>query len=155
LPIVADADILYTPFIKKLLEREHIVITPHPKEFVALLRLLEIADLNIDELQKNRFEYAELFSRAYPHVVLLLKGANVIIAHNDTYYINPHGSVKLAKGGSGDVLSGLIAGLLAQGYSPLEATIHGSLTHTTLAERFDGANFSLTPTALVEQISKL
>ena len=155
LPLVADADILYREKIKQLLKRDDIVITPHPKEFATLLHLVGLAKTNVATLQKNRFEYAELFCKTYPNVTLLLKGANVIIGKNREFFINPHGSPKLAKGGSGDVLSGIIAGLLAQGYSTLDAAINGTLIHTKLAQIYEGADFSLTPTALIESIRKL
>ncbi|SFV52754.1 NAD(P)HX epimerase / NAD(P)HX dehydratase [hydrothermal vent metagenome] len=155
IPLVCDADILYSNRIQKLLQRENIILTPHPKEFCALLKVLELADITVDELQKNRFKYVELFSSAYPKAVLLLKGANSIIAYDQSFYINPLGSAKLAKGGSGDVLAGVITGLLAQGYTPLDAAISGSLIHTKLATLYKGADFSLTPSELINMISKL
>ena len=96
-----------------------------------------------------------MFANAYPDATLLLKGANVIIAHGGKYYINPHGSSKLAKGGSGDVLSGLIGALLAQGYSCLDATISASLAHTKLALNYTGSDFSLTPDDLIDGICNL
>ena len=61
----------------------------------------------------------------------------------------------LAKGGSGDVLGGLIASLLAQGYTPLEASLNGSLAHTKLALNYEGANFSLSPNDLIDGIKYL
>lgn len=155
LPLVADADILYTSRIKQLSERKNIVITPHPKEFASLLQLLELAEVDVSTLQQNRFKYAELFCRNYPDVTLLLKGANVIIGQNDRFFINDRGSSKLAKGGSGDVLAGLTAGLLAQGYSALDAAVNATLIHTKLAELYKGSDFSLTPTALIELIPEL
>ena len=155
LPLLLDADIFYHPLINQLLQHQNIVLTPHPKEFVQLLHVSSLADISIDELQKNRFYYAELFSKKYPNVVLILKGANVIIAKNDELFVNPHGSNVLTKGGSGDVLSGLIASLLAQGYLPLDASITGSLAHTKLALNYEGANFSLSPNDLIDGIKTL
>jgi len=155
LPLIADADILSLPAILDILKRDSVVVTPHAKEFVALLNVTNIAEITVEELQKERFKYAELFCKAYPNVTLLLKGANVIIAHNEKFYINPHGTPALAKGGSGDVLSGLIGALLAQGRTPLEAAINGSLTHAKLALSYKGADFSLTPDDLIDEISKL
>ena len=155
IPTVVDADMFYAKQIQKLLTRDNVVLTPHPKEFCVLLKNLNLADIDVANLQKNRFEYVEKFSKTYPNVVLLLKGANVIIAQDSKFYINPFGSAKLAKGGSGDVLTGLIAGLLAQNYTPLEATLNGSLIHTKLAEIYKGNDFSLTPLDLIESISKL
>ncbi len=155
LPLIADADIFYLPMLKSILERKDVVITPHPKEFVTLLKELGLAEITVATLQADRFYYVELFCKAYPNVVLLLKGANVIIAKHERYYINPHGSAVLAKGGSGDVLSGLIGALLAQEYAPLEATISASLAHTQLAKNYTDSDFSLTPEDLIAGIGNL
>jgi len=155
LPMVLDADIFAHPIIKGLLLKKNIVITPHPKEFVSLLKKMHIADITIDELQKNRFKYVAMFCKTYPRIVLILKGANVIIAQDKELYVNPHGTQLLAKGGSGDVLSGLVGALLAQGYKPLDAAINASLAHTKLAKLYTGADFSLTPEDLVELIGNL
>lgn len=155
LPLVADADIFYMPVILEILKRKNLVLTPHAKEFASLLKMTKIADVKVDELQKNRFKYAEAFCEKFPHATLLLKGANVIIGKKDKFYINPHGTQALAKGGSGDVLSGLIASLLAQGHKPLDSAINASLAHAKLALNYDGADFSLTPDDLIYGISKL
>jgi len=155
LPLVIDADIFHMNFIKEILKRENLVLTPHPKEFVSLLKQLNLADISVEELQKNRFHYVEIFCEKFPHCVLLLKGANVIIGEGSEFFINSHGSSNLAKGGSGDVLSGLIGSLLAQGYKPLEATKTASLVHTKLALNYTGSDFSLTPDDLIAQIGNL
>ncbi len=154
-PLVADADIFYMPLLKDILKRKEVVITPHPKEFCALLKITALADIDVSLLQKRRFEYTEIFCRAFPNVTLVLKGANVIIAKGDEFFINPHGIQALAKGGSGDVLSGLIGALLAQGYEALEAAKSASLTHAKLALNCSGADFSLTPNDLINGIGKL
>ncbi len=155
LPLVADADIFHMQVIEDLLKREDVVLTPHAKEFISLLKRAKIADITVDELQKERFKYVEMFCKKYPHITLLLKGANVIIGKNDEFFVNPHGTQALAKGGSGDVLSGLIASLLSQGYSPLDAAINGSLAHAKAALNYNGADYSLTPDDLIEGICKL
>ncbi len=154
-PMVLDADIFYHPLCKELLHRPHLVITPHPKEFTQILRLSGIANIDVETLQHNRFAYVERFCAAYPHVTLLLKGANVIIGLDTRFFVNPHGTVALAKGGSGDVLCGLIGALLAQGYPPLEAAIQGSLAHTLSAKAFAKHNYALTPLDIIEGITTL
>ena len=155
IPLVADADIFHMEILDTILLRESVVLTPHPKEFVALLKHAKIADIDIVELQQNRFHYVELFCSAYPRVVLLLKGANVMIGQDEEFFVNPHGTPALAKGGSGDVLSGLIGALLAQKYAPLEAAIHASLAHAKLALAYKGNDFSLTPDDLIAEIGNL
>jgi hydroxyethylthiazole kinase-like uncharacterized protein yjeF len=152
LPMILDADIFYHPIFPELLKRHHIVLTPHPKEFTQILRLTGIADIDVSTLQNDRFGYVEKFCAAYPNTVLVLKGSNVIIGTGEAFYINPHGTVALAKGGSGDVLSGLVGALLAQGYSPLDAALQASLAHTIAAKHFEKNNYALTPFDLIERI---
>lgn len=155
LALIADADIFFMDVLSDILRRESVVLTPHPKEFVALLKHTNIADISIKELQEKRFYYVEVFCKKFPNITLLLKGANVIIGKADKFFINPHGSAVLAKGGSGDVLSGLIGALLAQGFSPLDAAMHASLAHSKLALNFKGANFALSPQDLINEIVNL
>lgn len=154
IPKVLDADIFYNPLIVKYLD-ENVVLTPHPKEFISLLKLTNIANISIEELQDNRFLYVEKFCKIYPKVTLLLKGANVIISKNDKIYVNIFGSSKLSKGGSGDVLSGLIASLLAQGYTSLEAAINASLAHTIAAKKYKNNNYSMSPQDIIQGIKIL
>ncbi|WP_373072049.1 NAD(P)H-hydrate dehydratase [Sulfurimonas sp.] len=154
-PLIIDADILHMDILLDILKRKNVVLTPHAKEFVSVLKLCDLADISIEELQKNRFKYVEMFCQKYQNATLLLKGANVIIGQGNSFYVNPHGSSKLAKGGSGDVLSGLIGSLLAQGYEPIEAVKNASLAHVSLALNYTGSDFSLTPDDLISQIGKL
>ncbi|WP_141051221.1 NAD(P)H-hydrate dehydratase [Aliarcobacter cryaerophilus] len=154
IPKVLDADIFYNPLIVKYLDK-NVVLTPHPKEFISLLKLTNIANISIEELQDNRFLYVEKFCKIYPKVTLLLKGANVIISKNDKIYVNIFGSSKLSKGGSGDVLSGLIASLLAQGYTSLEAAINASLAHTISAKKYKNNNYSMSPQDIIQGIKIL
>ncbi|RBQ28010.1 NAD(P)H-hydrate dehydratase [Aliarcobacter vitoriensis] len=151
---VIDADLFYEKLLLKYLD-DKVVLTPHPKEFISLLKLTNTDEISIEELQNNRFLYVEKFCKKYPKVVLLLKGANVIIAQNEEIFINNFGRAVLSKGGSGDVLSGLIASLLAQGYDRLEACITASLAHTTASNNYPKNNYSLSPQELIEEIKKL
>ncbi len=153
MPMVIDADMFYKDIIKEFLKKEKIVITPHPKEFASLLKILGFGEYSTDEIQKNRFILAEEFSKKYPKVVLLLKGANKIIAFNKKLHIDPLGSVALAKGGSGDVLAGMIGGLLAQGYHPLKATMMASLAHS-IAGNYE-PNYALTPEKLIKRLEEI
>lgn len=152
---VIDADLFYDTAILPSLTLTNIILTPHPKEFCALLKLTDIADIDTAQLQQNRFKYVRLFGDKYPKCVLLLKGANSLIMHNHTLFINNLGTSILSKGGSGDVLSGLIAALLAQGYQPLDAAISASLAHALAAKAYLKNNYSLTPTDLIECIKSL
>jgi hydroxyethylthiazole kinase-like uncharacterized protein yjeF len=150
-PMVLDADFFYNPEILKFLDKE-VVLTPHPKEFSALLSLTQIGDFSVHDIQENRFELALGFSKKYPNVTLLLKGANMIIAQNGKLFINALGDNRLSKGGSGDVLSGLIGALLAQGYSTLEASIHASLAFVIASHHVKVANYALSPEDIIKEI---
>ena len=150
IPMVIDADMFYKDIIKEFLNKKNIVLTPHPKEFASLLKIIGFKEYSIKEIQENRFNLAMEFSSKYPNVVLLLKGANKIIAYKNKLFIDPNGNVALAKGGSGDVLAGMIGSLLAQNYHPLKATIHASLAHS-LAGNYN-PNYALTPMKLIRRL---
>lgn len=147
--LVVDADLFYRPMVLELLARNRLVLTPHPKEFASLLKLTGLANVDAKEVQKSRFELAELFGRSFKDIVLVLKGANTLIVQNDRLYINPHGTNALSKGGSGDVLTGLIAALMAQGFEPLDAAISGSLAQTFAAQKVAKNNYALIPSDLI------
>ncbi len=157
LPVLLDADSFYHPELLEILhqkERE-IVLTPHPKEFAILWNALTNESIAVADVQADRFGAVRRFNALFPHVTLLLKGANMLIAREEKLYINPYGSSRLAKGGSGDVLSGLILALLAQGYNGAEAAIHGSLALTAIAGTDRGADFAMLPTDLIDGITRL
>ena len=151
IPMVIDADMFYKKEIIKFLDKK-VVLTPHPKEFSSLLEIIGFGKYSVSDIQKNRFDLALKFSKKYPNVVLLLKGANTIIAYKKQLYINPLGTQALSKGGSGDVLSGMIGSLLAQGYHILKATITASLAHALAGDV--KPNYSLTPIKLIKNLSK-
>ncbi len=157
IPLILDADIFHSIIIEIFLNQTYrdIVITPHPKEFVSLWATLYGEQIDIATLQSNRLEFVRKFCSNYPHITLILKGANSIIAKGKESFINPHGSPKLSKGGSGDILSGLIGSLLAQGYSSLESAISGSLALTIASYNYSGSSYSMLPTDLIEEIGKL
>ncbi len=151
-PCVLDAGVFYHKEVLQALEKE-VILTPHPKEFLSLLKSVGI-NISMLELLDNKLEIARDFSQKYPKVVLLLKGANTLIAHQGRVFINNLGSVALAKAGSGDVLAGLIVSLLSQNYTPLDATINASLAHALAGLEFKN-NYALTPLDLIEKIKRL
>ena len=156
-PLILDAGLFSSEIILEFLEQKdrQIVLTPHPKEFVALWNMTIDSPLNIAILQANRFEKVREFCELFPHVTLLLKGANMIIAKDEQLFINSFGTSRLSKGGSGDVLAGLIGALLAQGHDGLEATIQASLAFTSAAKAYDGSSYAMLPTDIIEEIGKL
>ncbi len=155
-PLLIDADLFYRDILVEVLEKKrNLVLTPHPKEFSALLKMTDIADVSVNEVQENRFKYIREFSKKYPEVVIVLKGSNTLIAKENKVYIQRFGTNLLSKGGSVDVLGGLIASLLAQGYEPLEAAITGTLAHSLSAKKFKKNSYALTPDDLIEGVKCL
>jgi NAD(P)H-hydrate epimerase len=107
-PVVVDADGLNNMVGQRFPRRESIVLTPHPGEMARLLTSTT-ADIQQDRLGNARF-YAK--DRG---VTVVLKGRNTVIAFPDGLtFINPTGGPAIATGGSGDILTGFIAGLIAQ-----------------------------------------
>jgi NAD(P)H-hydrate epimerase len=106
-----------------------LVLTPHPGE------MARICHCSVPEIQQNRLEKAAAFSTQY-RVVLLLKGRRTIIAGpNGEIAINSTGNPAMGSGGMGDALTGIIAGFLAQGFSPFQAACLGAFVHGAAADR--------------------
>ena len=127
-PLVIDADGLNLLSQNKALLKllpEKTIITPHPKE---LERLIGKWSDDFEKLKK-----VKAFSKTY-NVIVLIKGANSITVYNNKLYVNTTGNPGMATGGSGDVLTGIISGLVAQGYEPLSATIFGVYLHGKSAD---------------------
>ncbi|MCC6979144.1 MAG: NAD(P)H-hydrate dehydratase [Candidatus Melainabacteria bacterium] len=104
-------------------DAKHIVITPHPKELARLL------DESTSEIQKDRIASATRAAAEFGCIVVL-KGAHTVIADPDgNVFINPTGNPGMSTAGVGDVLSGIIGGLLAQGVEPFDAAVAGAYLH--------------------------
>ncbi len=144
IPLVLDANCFLSEAVLWYLSRKDVVITPHPKEFIRLYKMCFDEDLSIEDLQRNRFFYAKKFAQNYD-CVLVLKGANPIIIQKEKIFVVNLGNEALAKGGSGDVLSGMIATLLGVKFSALEAAKNACLAHALVAK-----NINLTKTALMQ-----
>lgn len=105
------------------------VLTPHPGEMARL------TNLSIDEIQSNRVDTAKHFARIWNQVVVL-KGANTIVCSLDgRVKISPFANPTLATAGTGDVLSGIIAGFLAQGLNTFDAACLGVYIHGLVGEK--------------------
>ena len=129
-PMVWDADALNLlaadPALQKKLPPAS-VLTPHPGEFARLAGRPLAHD-------RERIAAARELAARLQAVVVLKGKYSIISAPNGDTLINPTGNAGLAKGGSGDVLAGIIAALLAQGYSPFTATAIGSYLHGLAAD---------------------
>ena len=134
IPLLLDADALnlissHRHLASMVISRKaETVITPHPGEAARLLVT------NSEHVQKNRVESALTLAKSL-QVTCVLKGAGSICAHHDgSWFMNTTGNPGLASGGSGDVLSGIIGSLIAQGLSALEAAKLGVYVHGAAAD---------------------
>ena len=154
--LILDADILHSITLPTLLPLfKTPILTPHPKEFQSLLANSGLAKVSIAEIQERRFEYVRLFCSAFPQAVIVLKGAYPLIGCGRRVFVNPLGTNALAKAGTGDVLSGMITALAAQGYPPLEAAYTASLAHASAAKLLHTSDYGLTASALAEAAGRL
>ena len=125
-PTVLDADALnnlagQTETLGKL--KRPVVITPHPGEFSRL------TGRDTQEIQGDREAHAVGFAESATHLILVLKGAETIVTDGKRLYKNTTGNAGMATGGSGDVLTGVIAALIAQEMDPFDAACLGVYAH--------------------------
>jgi len=126
IPMVIDADGLNCladdPSILNKAQAP-VILTPHPGEMARLMGKTSA------EIQADRLTVARTFSKRY-QVTLVLKGAQTLVACPDgTCFVCPTGNPGMASGGMGDVLTGMIAGFLAQGMAPETAALTGAFIH--------------------------
>ncbi|MDE5648654.1 MAG: NAD(P)H-hydrate dehydratase, partial [Oscillospiraceae bacterium] len=102
--------------------KSSIILTPHPAEMGRL------CGRNTAEIQSDRLGTAMNFSNEY-NATVVLKGAGTVIAEKNNIYVNQTGNPGMGKGGSGDVLSGIIASFAAQGISTVDSAVLGTFVH--------------------------
>ncbi len=149
-PAVIDADSLY--FLAKNKEmlksaKAVRVLTPHEGEFKRLVPEFD---------HENREEYAANFAKKN-QCILVLKGANTLIADLDgTLYMNTTGNPGMAKGGSGDVLAGVITSFIAQGLKPVDAAKAGVYIHGLAGDmaKDEFGMLGMTPTDTLTMLKK-
>ncbi|MEO0091140.1 MAG: NAD(P)H-hydrate dehydratase [candidate division WOR-3 bacterium] len=155
IPMVLDADAINNITVSTLLkipknQRANMVLTPHPGE---LSRLIEITP---ETINRERIDLCEQWAKRLG-VILVLKGAPTVIGTPEgIVFINPTGNSGLAKGGSGDVLTGLIAGFVAQGVTPAYAACVGVYLHGLCADLKvkSTTEYCLTASDLINQLPK-
>ena len=150
-PLVLDADGLNCLSLNKdwlSLIPENSILTPHPKEFERLVGTWENEDQKIEKLKSLSNQLKS---------VVVLKGANTLISvPSGKLYKNSTGNPGMAKGGSGDVLTGMITAFLSQGYSSEESAILGVYIHGLSGDLAikEFSEYSLLATDLIEFIPK-
>ncbi len=179
---VIDADLLTNPEILTILKLLNsvsgakIILTPHLKEFTVLCSLCKIAEISVSDLIDSKdslalkMEISEKFVQKFPSCVLIVKSAITLItagnncldfcAENENstvrHFICADGGSSLAKAGSGDVLAGMNAALLAQNYTALDAAVTAVESHALAGSSFDaGKGFDLTPLKLISAVQNL
>ncbi len=150
-PTVIDADainlIAGDPKLRELVDQEHFILTPHKGEFCRLM------NLEMEDLDKDLIAHIEAF-RANSRCKLLLKDHRSIYADKDWILVLVSGNDALATGGSGDVLSGIIASLAAQGLEPHIAASSASLLMGKTAQRLCRSrhSYSVRPSDIIEHL---
>ena len=154
-PVVIDADALLalaeSPELLAEPPSANWILTPHMGEFNRFF-----PDKSKEEIAANRIEYAQEFAEKFG-VTLLLKGSPALVAFpNRKIYLNPTGNAGLASGGTGDVLTGFIAGLLAQSYSPDEAAYTANYIHGYTADYIveQGTTYTLLAGDLIKHLGE-
>ncbi len=131
IPILIDADginalVGYTEILKK--RKRPTIITPHPGEMSRLI------NISAEEIERNKIGISKKYASRWG-VILVLKGAPTIISEQGgAFWLNPNVNSGLATAGSGDVLTGLIIGFLAQRTTPLAAAVSGVYIHSCAGE---------------------
>lgn len=131
LPMVVDADALNL-LARDPQRRDHWVLTPHPGEAARLL------GVTVEEVQRDRFAAAQALRERFGGVAVL-KGSGTIVAGAQATYLCDRGNPGMAVAGAGDVLSGAIAALRAQGMDDLDAAMAGVFLHAAAGDRAAGA----------------
>lgn len=125
--------------------KDKVILTPHPGEMARLI------GKDISYVEENRIECSRAFAKQYKCIVLL-KGYNTIITDGRNVFINKTGNSKMASGGMGDTLTGIITALVAQGYSNMDATLLGAYIHGLAAEYSARDRYSIIARDLIESI---
>ena len=148
-PLILDADALTVCARNRhLLSASHspVIITPHEGEFTRLG----------GDLSSGRLSGALNFASAFPDLILILKGYGTLTVSGEKVTVNPTGGPAMAKGGSGDVLCGILCALLAQGMSPYAAAYTAVYLHGLAGDLAckETGEYSLTPSDITRFLPK-
>ena len=151
LPCILDGDAIYEAgkMMPKLNRKAAVILTPHIKEMSYLCHC------EVRKIIEEPLRYAHEFVEQYPQVTLVLKDQHTIICNKNNMYMNTAGNHALAKGGSGDVLCGILTGLFAQGKDALKASAAAVYVHASCADELiknDDA-YSIQASDVIEKLS--
>ncbi len=129
-----------------------IILTPHPGEMARL------CNVSVEEVQRDRVKIARAFSEKYD-VTVVLKGSGTVVVSPDFHhtYINRTGNSGMARGGSGDVLSGIVASFIAQGLTPGNAAIASVFIHGMAGDEVANklSKRGMTPSDMINELPLL
>jgi len=128
LPIIVDADALNL-LASESARRDNWILTPHPGEAARLLGVSSV------DIQSDRFQSAQALQEQYGGVVILKGAGTLIVDAEQSAAICTAGNPGMATGGMGDVLTGIVAGMVAQGLSLTDAAAAGVCLHAAAADR--------------------
>lgn len=152
-PVILDADgiNLASRHIVITETQAPLIVTPHPMEMARLLHC------SVEDVQRDREQTAKAAAQQF-HAVVVLKGHRTVVADPDgRVYINTTGNAGMAVGGSGDVLAGMIASLVAQGLSPWDAAKCGVYLHGLAGDRAAArlSQHAMLPTDMIGELGAL
>ena len=153
IPTLLDAGalrLITNKAFSKMKLHDQMVLTPHPGEAADMLKV------STQEIQKDRIESAKKLQKKY-NCIIVLKGQGTIICNKKEMYLCASGGPELAVAGTGDILSGVIGSLIAQGLTPLDAAITGVGLHAQAGENFatEVGRIGLAASELIPQIREL
>ncbi|AWK50116.1 bifunctional ADP-dependent NAD(P)H-hydrate dehydratase/NAD(P)H-hydrate epimerase [Clostridium beijerinckii] len=149
-PVVIDADgITLIGENKYLLDnlKGRAIITPHPGEMARFL------GITVEEVECNRTNIVRTVAQKYG-IVVLLKGYNTVISNGKDTYINPTGNSKMASGGMGDALTGIINGFLSQGVDLEKAALLGAYVHGDIADKLGKQAYIVNARDIINELPK-
>ena len=151
-PVLIDADGLnaFEGDIDYLLSFENVIITPHPKE------LSRLANVDINDILNDSMSFITNLMKDKKGTILF-KGSTTIVANSNEKYLVINGTPALAKGGSGDTLSGVILGILAQGYENIKSAYMGAYLCAKAASNLekDYSQFGVLASDVAKEIAKI
>lgn len=147
----------FIPLLKEFSSNPNarIVLTPHLLEFSNFCKKIKLnfpdftfsdSDFEISNLSSSinlKIELTKAINKLLPNITLIIKSANTIICENQNIYIITEGNQNLSKGGSGDILAGMIGSLLAQGYSSKDAAITGCQYQADISNKINPESYNL------------
>jgi len=147
--LVIDADGLFA--IKEIVGKNHpsdLILTPHIGEMAYLTKM------DVETIKNDLISTAKSFAKEWNCIIVLKSASTIVVSPEGYVFINNFGNPGMAKGGSGDVLTGIITSLLAQGYSAWNASVLGVTLHSLagdMAEKKQG-DYSVLPSDICESI---